>query len=149
MAKPVVLEAVRIGFRNFEGREGAYNKQGDRNFVVFLDEALAKQMEDDGWNIKWPKPLQNPKDEEDDRNPYLPVEVSFKNIPPKVILVNADTPHRMDEDELVTLDWLEMDLVDLEIRPYHWSVNGQEGIKAYLKSIYIQIADPLREKYGV
>jgi hypothetical protein len=36
--KPLSLENVRIGFRNFEGREGQYNKSGDRNFVVFLED---------------------------------------------------------------------------------------------------------------
>jgi hypothetical protein len=34
--KPVLMEGVRIIFRNFAGKEGQYNKEGDRNFGVIL-----------------------------------------------------------------------------------------------------------------
>lgn len=32
----ILLEDVRIIFRNFAGREGMYNREGDRNFAVLL-----------------------------------------------------------------------------------------------------------------
>lgn len=148
--KPVSLANVRIGFRNFAGKEAKYNKEGDRNFVVFLDNDLASQMEKDGWNIKWPKERDFEADEEDQRNPYLPVGVSFDNFPAKVVLVSGDHTSVLSEDDVDMLDWIEMENVDLVIRPYHWSVNGNSGIKAYTKAIYVtMVTDDFSSKYGV
>ena len=51
MAREIAMENVRIGFKNFEGREGPYNRKGERDFVVFLDSEFAKQLESEGWKI--------------------------------------------------------------------------------------------------
>ena len=40
----VLMEGVRIIFRNFAGREGQYNREGDRNFAVLLDDKVANAM---------------------------------------------------------------------------------------------------------
>ncbi len=48
----LMMEDARIIFRNFAGKEGMYNRDGDRNFCVILDPKLASQMAEDGWNIK-------------------------------------------------------------------------------------------------
>ena len=52
----VLLEDARIGFRNFSGKEGPYNRSGDRNFSLFLEPDIAKAMEEDGWNIRYLTP---------------------------------------------------------------------------------------------
>jgi hypothetical protein len=47
------------------------------------------------------------------------------------------------------LDWVDIAMVDLIINPYEWAVSGKTGIKAYLASIYITIAeDALMLKYA-
>lgn len=149
--KPLSLENVKIGFRNFEGREGAFNRNGDRNFVVFLENDLAEALAKEGWNVKFPKVSDNRVDpDEPARDPYLAVTISFDNYPANVFLISNGTPTRIGADEAGMLDWAEIENVDLVLRPYEWSVNGNSGIKAYLKSGYFSIiTDKFASKYGL
>jgi len=149
--KPVSLEGVRIGFRNFEGREGMYNKKGERSFAAFLDRQTAEAMAADGWNVKFPKDNDNRVDpDEPARDPYLQISVGFDFYPANVFLISNEQPTRLSEDEVAMLDWAEIENVDLVLRPYEWSVNRNSGIKAYLKSGYFTIvADKFAAKYGI
>lgn len=149
--KPLNLANVRIGFRNFEGRESQYNRNGDRNFVVFLeDHAFAEQLAAEGWNVKFPRENTERVDpDEPTRDPYLQVSVAFGNFPPEVHLISNNNSTRLGADEVSMLDWAELELVDLVIRPYEWSVNRNSGIKAYLKKGYFTIvSDVFTDKYG-
>lgn len=150
--KPLSLENVRIGFRNFEGREGQYNKKGERSFAVFLeDRALAEALAAEGWNVKFPKENENRTDpDEPTRDAYLQISVSFDYYPPNVFLISNGQPTKISEQEIAMLDWAEIENVDLVIRPYEWSVNRNSGIKAYLKAGYFSIVtDAFAAKYGV
>ena len=142
--KNLVVENARIGFRNFSGKEGKFNPAGRRNFCVFLEREMGEQLEKDGWNIRWLEP----RDENEDRQAYLQVAVSYDNIPPKIVLVSSHGKTQLDESSVNLLDWAEITNVDLIIRPYNWSVNGKEGVKAYVKSMYVTIAeDNFENKY--
>jgi hypothetical protein len=143
----VMMEGVRIIFRNFAGKEGQYNREGDRNFAVLLDETVATAMTEDGWNIKWLKPRDD--DEEPSAQAYLPVSVNFKGRPPRIVLITSRGRTNLDEDSVEMLDWVDILNIDLIVRPYEWTVNGKSGIKAYLQSIYVTIEeDPLEIKYS-
>jgi hypothetical protein len=143
----VLMEGVQIIFRNFSGKEGQYNREGDRNFAVLLDDAIADRMAEDGWNIKWLKPNEETPDEAPQA--YLPVSVNFKGRPPRIVLITSRGRTDLDEKSIDMLDWAEIKNTDLIVRPYEWLVNDKSGIKAYLKSIYITIEeDPLELKYA-
>lgn len=141
----LVMEDARIVFRNFAGKEGMYNREGDRNFCVLLDENLAQQMAADGWNIKTLKS----REEGEPGTPYLQVSVSYKGRPPTMVLMTSKGRTQISEDECEILDWVEIRSVDLIVRPYHWNVSGKSGVKAYLKSFWVIIEeDPLTLKYS-
>lgn len=144
----VLMEGVRIIFRNFSGKEGQYNREGDRNFAVLLDESVATTLAEDGWNVKWLKPRED--DEEGEpAQAYLQVSVNFKGRPPRVVLLTSTRRRNLDESEVEDLDWVDIKNVDLIVRPYEWTVNGKSGIKAYLQSIYVTIVeDALELKYA-
>lgn len=145
----IVIENARIGFRNFSGKEGKYNPPGRRNFCVFLEEPLAKTLEQDGWNVRW---LQ-PRDDQEAEQGYLQVSVNYDNIPPKIIMITSKGKTILDAESVSLLDWAEIKEIDLIIRPYNWvlqegSKNEKRGVKAYVKSMYITIAeDEFEAKY--
>jgi hypothetical protein len=144
----VLMEGVRIIFRNFSGKEGQYNREGDRNFAVLLDDQVAEAMAADGWNVKWLKPRED--DEGEKEQAYLSVSLNFsKGRPPRVVLVTSRGRTNLDERDIDLLDWADITNVDLIVRPYEWTVSDKSGIKAYLQSIYVTIEeDPLELKYA-
>ena len=144
--KPL-FENCRIIFKNFEGKQSQYNREGDRNFCVIIEDlATAKRLADDGWNIKYLAPLE----EGDQETAYLPVAVSFNNVPPTIVMLSSKGRTHLDETNVGILDHAEIENVDLIVNPYNWSVNGKSGVKAYAKTMYVTIhEDALTRKYSV
>lgn len=144
----VVMRGVRIVFRNFQGKEGQYNRAGDRNFGVILPEDLAEKMAADGWNVKYLKPREE--EEEETETPWLQVSVNFdKGRPPKIFAITSRGRTVVDEDTVDALDWADITNVDMIVRPYTWEVQGKTGIKAYLQSLYATIEeDELEREYA-
>lgn len=140
----VILENVRIGFRNFQGKETKYNPKGRRNFCVFLEPDIAEEMAKEGWNIKYLVP----RDEEETAQPYMQVAVNFSNMPPSILMISNGQRIQLDEDSVDILDWADIDTIDLILNPYEWEVGDKSGVKAYLKKMYVTIEDdPLAAKY--
>lgn len=147
----VLMEGVKIIFRNLAGKEGQYNREGDRNFGVLLPEDVAEQMAADGWNVKYLKPREGEEAEEGETpQAWLPVSANFdKGRPPRVVMITSRGRTNLDADSVELLDWADITNVDLIVRPYEWSVQGKTGIKAYLQSLYVTIEeDELEKKYG-
>lgn len=141
----VTMENVRIIFRNFSGKEGQYNREGDRNFAVLLPDEVAVAMQRDGWNVKYLKP----REDGDAPAPYLQVKVNFRGRPPRVVMISSRGRTNLGADEVSVLDWVDIANVDLIVRPFSWDVNGAQGIAAYLQSIFVTInEDELELKYA-
>ncbi len=140
----VTIKNAKIGFRNFQGAEGKYNPAGNRNFCIFLPDDIAKEMEKDGWNIKW-------LDAYPDEPPQaiVSVRVNFGNYPPNIVVISDGKMTRLNEDNVNLLDFAEFEQIDLIIRGSEWNVRGNSGIKAYLKSGYFVLyVDELAKKYS-
>ena len=146
VAKTFMVEDAPIIFRNFAGKEGQYNREGDRNFAVVLPFDVAEQMLADGWNVRYLEA----REEGDADTPYISIAVNFKNRPPRVVLLTSTTRTQLDEESVEVLDWADIQSADLIARGYDWSVNGKTGTKAYLQSLFVTIEeDALERKYSI
>lgn len=144
--KTFMVEDAQIIFRNFAGKEGMYNREGERNFAVILDPVVADKLLADGWSVKTLKV----QEEGDEPVPYIQVSVSFKNRPPRVVTITDNARTQLDEAAVEVLDYADIRTVDLICNGYDWAVSGNTGTKAYLKSMFVTIEeDELERKYAI
>lgn len=149
----LTIEEVPIIYRNFSGRPGPYNQEGDRNFCAVLPEELALKMRSDGWNIRQTTPRENDDEEETPEGLYyVPVKVAYNFRPPQITQITSVGRTRITEDIVGTLDWVDIINVDITIAGSIWD-NPKPGgptLKAYLRNMYITIdEDELDRKYAV
>lgn len=128
------IDDARIIYRNFSGEGSKFNREGDRNFSVIIDDpAIADELVAQGWNVK----IREPREEGDDPFIHLPVKVKFNGRGPRIYLVTGNRQNELDEESVSILDNLDILEVDLDIRPYEWDVNGKTGRTAYLHSMRV------------
>lgn len=130
----LMIDDARIVYRNFSGAGSRYNREGDRNFAVVIpDKEIADALIENGWNVK----IKPPREEGDSPFMYMPVKVKFNDRGPNVYLVTGKRMNRLDEESVSCLDDVDIQSVDMDIRPYDWEVNGRSGRSAYLQSIKV------------
>lgn len=142
----VTFYNAKIIFRNFSGEETKFNKKGDRNFGIVIDDlSLLDSLTEGGWNVK---PLKS-RDENEEPKYFIPVTVRYDNFPPKAYKISGRIETLLDEESVGSLDFDEFETVDVTISPSKWDVSGKTGIKAYLKTMYATLVqDELAAKYA-
>ena len=128
------IDDARIIFKNFEGRGDKFNREGDRNFSLMIEDPnTADAMIKEGWNVK----IKEGHDEDEGPFMRLPVKVKFTDYGPKVYLNSAGNVTQLDEESIACLDNIDIESVNMDIRPYDWEVNGKTGRTAYLQSMEV------------
>lgn len=128
------IDDARIIYRNFSGVGSKFNREGDRNFAVYIpDEDIANELKERGWNVK----IKPPREDGDDPFMFLPVKIKFNDRGPSVYLVTGNKKTPLNENTVSCLDDIDILSVDLDIRPYDWEVNDKTGRTAYLQSIWV------------
>lgn len=148
----IQIDGAQLIYKNFAGRGDKYNREGDRNFAVRIDDPeIAQALKDDlnkygaGWNVK----IKPPREEGDDPFMYLPVKVKFTGRGPNVYVKTGDNTVRLTEETISWLDKITILSVDLDIRPYDDVLNGKPFRSAYLQSMYVeQEVDRFADRVG-
>lgn len=141
----VLIEDAELAWLNFAGVEKEMNREGARNFCVFLSDQTAKDLLRAGWNVKTARP----REEGDPERPYIQVAVGYKVRPPAVWMVTNRGRTHLTEDMVDLLDSAEITKADIIIKASAWERMGRSGIKAYLKTGFFFIdQDYLEEKYA-
>lgn len=141
------INDARIIHRNFRGEGSQFNREGDRNFSLVIEtEEMANALTEAGWNVK----VKPPKVEGEPPFMFLPVKVKFNDRGPAVYLVSGSRVNELHEETVHRLDEIDILGVNLDIRPYDWTVNGKDGRTAYLQSIEVfQEMDRFAVKHGL
>lgn len=138
----VRIDDAELLWRNFEGRKGQFNNEGQHTFAVVIDPETAEQMKADRWNVK----LTKPREEGEPQKYFVPVEAGYKIRPPLIVLITDRKRTPLGEDQIALLDFVDIRTVDLIIRGRIWNPEGD--IKAWLQTMFITInQDPLELKY--
>ena len=136
----VTLRNVHIIFRNFAGAPTRFNAAGGkRTFSILLNETEANELRSMGFNVKALKQ----RDPDDDPAFHLPVEVSYRVKPPRIVFISNQGRKRtvIDEDTISLIDYTEIEKIDLTINPYQWEMENARGVKAYLRTMYVTIRE--------
>ena len=76
------------------------------------------------------------------------MRVNFDVMPPNVFAVTRKKKTRLTANTVESLDYAEIESLDLTIRARLWEIGGKSGIKAYLKTMYVIIEeDEFADKY--
>lgn len=168
-------EVLSGTWRNFAGRGGMYNKEGDRNFNIVITEDSSmfyEVMENgrkryrkvsvqdlirDGWKLKQLKPRYEDDENAPPRYKLLiavdfTYEKKYKGVPPTLVyLYSGGKRTLLSEETISALDYADYCTADLTVHPRHWvrEQTGEEGIKAYLREMRVVIQpDRWAEKYA-
>ncbi len=146
--EPLQIENAQIIYRNFSGKGSQFNREGDRNFCVVIDDTdFAKTLLEQGWNVK----TRRAADKDEEPVYYISVKLNYSSevAPPKVYLIINGKKRELNEETVSLVDDADIQSCDLILNPYFWEVNGKTGIKAYLKVAYIVIQeDRFAQKYA-
>ena len=130
---------IKWGFSRFDGRKDLYNDEGNHNFVIMFNEDQARQLIEDGWNVKEKMPLE----EGDPSEWHLKVYISHQFTPPLIYFIKSGRKfslHHPSELKQIRRDTCEQ--IDVILRPSYWSrPDGRQGYTAYVKEMYVQIKE--------
>ena len=140
------IEGAIIIWKNFSGERDKFNP-GKRGFSVVIDDAaMAKELRNEGWNVK-DRPLQEGADPSE-QEWTLPVKLNMNRYT-QVWLIVGNHKTLLDENTVAQLDVVDFVNCDISIRPYEWEMGGRTGITAYVDSMYVTIREnKFAEKYA-
>ena len=146
------IDDARLTFRNFSGAPDDYTREGDRSFSLIIpNQEIADALMEDknllgvGWNVK----IKPPYEEGGQPFMHMKVKVKFNDRGPAVYLKSGDNVRMLNESTVGILDKIDIQSVDLDIRPYDDEGRFGPFRTAYLQSIHVtQKIDRFAARYA-
>lgn len=131
----ILMDNVKIKYPNFAGIRKQFNDEGDRNFVVVIeDPEIAEELRERGFNIR----IKTPDNPGEVPEMQFKVVVSYRFSAPIAYLKTGRKLKELTEESIGILDSIEMERVDLDLRlGKEWSAGGRTGRTAYLDKIVV------------
>lgn len=135
--------------RNVEGlfRE-AYVTDGVDGPTLMIDGTetytYAEALQALGWNVK----INPPREEGDSPFIHLPVKVKFNDRGPNIYVISGNTKRELNEGTVSMVDDIDILKVDMDIAASRYDVNGNTGISAYLRTMFVvKAVDRFADRY--
>lgn len=139
-----VLKNVQTTYENFSGRPGRYNEEGNRNFVVKIDDpAIAQALINDGFYLKKLEKL------DDDAPDVWHMKISFKYKPTpnneidpydvKIKVIMNGQSAEMNRHNVNGIDKLIIRSASVQFHPYRWDKKDPHKASAWLDSAKLRV----------
>lgn len=127
------IEDARWIWTNFSGAAKEFNAEGRRNFNLVLDEPIAQQLSEDGFNVKW----HEPKSADYDGIWTLKVNVNMDSpYPPTIQMKNDHGIRTIDKENIAILDGsLMLESIFVKFSPFRF----RENVSAYLQTLLVTV----------
>ena len=149
----ISIENTRFIFMtNFSGdpERDRYGSDARRANIIIPDEDMARDLLNEGFNVKTTKP--RPGSDEEDFVPeyYVSIKVNYdSDWPPRIFLVAGDAePVLLDEDTVSEIDRCYVRNVNVVLNPYHNKRTGNSSL--YVRTMYVEQDlddDPFAHRY--
>lgn len=128
------IDKARICQRHFSGKADEFHAEGERDFSLIIpNQDIADELLKDGWNVKI-KPSKDP-----DGTPFMFLKVKVEPDRGGIVAwhIAGNAKRRLRTDELHRLDQMQIERVDLDIRPFDWTHGNRSGRSAKLVAIRV------------
>lgn len=134
------IDDARIIWPNFEGRPDEFTREGDRGFdLIIPNQDIADRLMNNknkfgvGWNVK----IKAPRTPDESPFIHMKVKVKFNDRGPVVILHSGNVKRQLNEDTIGMLDKIDIDRIDMDIRPYDGEGRFGPHRTAYLQGMAV------------
>lgn len=134
------IDDARIIWPNFEGRPDEFTREGDRSFdLIIPNQEIADRLMNNknkfgvGWNVK----IKAPRSADETPFIHMKVKVKFNERGPVIWLHSGNNVRQLTEDTAFMLDKIDIDKVDMDIRPYDGEGRFGPHRTAYLQGMRV------------
>ena len=149
--KSVELEDCVIVSKNFSGATVKHNgkimnNEGVRNFLLLLPPDIAQELEERSWRVKYFAP----KEEGDEPQAFMKVNVSYRQTPPVVHYISDGVDTHLGENRVHMLDDVNIEMLDMRLSAF--SRQDDDGVwrkSAFLDELWATVTpDRFAAKYA-
>lgn len=143
MFKKITLTNVKIGYKNFAGRASLFNIEGNRNFVVYLNDKQASMLRDLGCSVKT---IKENKEKNIPTSHIVIVRVIYSDqvyisdlVPKVYIKLRGGQEKLLTEKDMTIMDAFDVCKANLKLNVYRAKTANAEISRLYLTEGHFKV----------